>query len=120
MEREIQEKRLAGIILKRVCPELHHLFFTNDSLFFFQGTGENARHLKDLITKYCRNSGQRINEAKSSLTFNRGAEGVKTREIEEVLHISSTNNPGKYLGLPAVCGRLKREALGYLKNENSG
>lgn len=63
---------LKGMVLKRSFPELHHLFFADDLLFFLQGSTENAKHLKGVLNAYCRASGQRINTAKSTLYFNRG------------------------------------------------
>lgn len=53
-EREVKEKRLNGIVLRRECPKLHHFFFADESLIFMQGSVKNARHLKELIMKYCR------------------------------------------------------------------
>lgn len=35
----------------------------------------------------------------------------------EEMHISSSNDLGKYLGLPSMWGRSKKAALGYLKVE---
>lgn len=106
---------MKGIILRMGCLELHHLFFVNDSLFFLQGTVENASRLKEIIMIYCRVSGQRINESKSTLTFNRGVDLNRRRDVKKVLQISSTSESGKYLGLSTVWGRSKKEALGYLK-----
>lgn len=62
--------------------------------------------------KYCRVSGQRINELKSSIIFNSGADPVICKEIEEVLHIINTRDPGKYLGLPTVWGISKKRPSG--------
>lgn len=53
IEKETNKKQLKGIILKRGCPELHHLLFADDSLLLFQGSVENARHLKRIIIRYC-------------------------------------------------------------------
>lgn len=65
---------------------------------------ENARHLKELIMKYCRVSTERINESKSSLIFNNGSNPGRCKAIEDALQITSIRDPGKYLGLPAVWG----------------
>lgn len=111
VEKEVNEKRLKCVILKRGCPKLHHLFFADETFFFMQGTIENVCHLKDLIMRYCRVSGKRINESKSNLIFNSGADPERCREIENALQITSIRDQGKYLGLPAVRGRSKKEAM---------
>lgn len=104
VEKEINEKQLQGIILKRGFPELHHIFFADDSLLFMQGSLENACHIKELIMKYCRISCQRVNESKSILVFNNGADQDRLNGIEDALQIPSTRDPMKYLGLPEVWG----------------
>lgn len=71
IKQETREERLKGIMLIRRFPKLHHLFFTDDSLLFRQGSTVNAKHLKDILDAYCRASGQRINTTKSTLFFNR-------------------------------------------------
>lgn len=70
------------------CPKLHHFFFTDGSLFFIKGTVENARTLKTIIMDYCRASGQQINESKSTLTYNRGANADEISTIMDYLHFA--------------------------------
>lgn len=87
--------------LLRGCPQLHHLFFEDDSLFFIQVTVENARALKAIIMDYCRPSAQNIKTKKSILTFNHGPDGSMVATIVDELNIPDSNNTGKYLGLPS-------------------
>lgn len=50
-----------------------------------------------------------------SIYFNAKADCSICKAVKEELHIRSTSEPGKYLGIPAVWGRSKKEALNYLK-----
>lgn len=81
------------------------------------GSEENARTLKDLIMRYYRVSSQHINESKTTLMFNRDNDLFRSKALEDVLQITSTSEPGKYLDLPTVWERSKKEALGYLKGQ---
>ncbi|ONI21342.1 hypothetical protein PRUPE_2G060500 [Prunus persica] len=51
---------LRGIKLSRGGPELSHLFFADDSLFFLQATPPNCSALKSIIECYCSASGQEV------------------------------------------------------------
>lgn len=50
-----------------------------------EGSTENALMLKDMIFRYCRVSGQCINESKSTIIFNRGVDPNTCKEVEDVL-----------------------------------
>lgn len=91
-----------GIAMRRGYPKLHHIFFTDDSLFFIKRTVENAQTLKSIIMDYCRASGQRINTAKSTLTFNRGTDENIVSAIVEELDIPQSATSAKYLDLPIL------------------
>ncbi|XP_021728369.1 uncharacterized protein LOC110695446 [Chenopodium quinoa] len=49
-----------GICISRGAPSISHLFFTNDSLFFFQVTPEASENLTTLLSDFCSLSGQRL------------------------------------------------------------
>lgn len=103
------------IRLKTRCLEIHHLFFDDDSLFFITGSTEKARNLRGVIEHYCQASGQKVNFSKSSIYFNSTAEDTFKREVTEVFRVQRVSDPGFYLGLPTIWGRLRKEALDYLK-----
>lgn len=67
-----------------------------------EGSTENGRILKDMILRYCRVSVQRVNEVKTNLSLNRDVDSNTCKEVEDVIEIASTNEPGKYLGIPTV------------------
>ncbi|ONI00414.1 hypothetical protein PRUPE_6G087800 [Prunus persica] len=90
---------LRGIKLSRGGPELSHLFFADDSLFFLQATPPNCSALKSIIECYCSASGQEVNFNKSSLYFSPNTD------------TGTRNQFGLILG-----GRSKVEALAYVRD----
>ncbi|OMO87944.1 reverse transcriptase [Corchorus capsularis] len=90
--------------------------FDNDSLFFLKAEPENCRRMAEILSQYCRASGQQVNFQKSSLFFNSNCPDHVKEECGNIFNIQTSGNPGKYLGLPSVWGRSKEEALGFLKD----
>lgn len=68
--------------MKRGCPELHHLFFADNSLYLIQETTPNTWKLKSVIYKSYQASSQRVNAGKSSLYFNVNSNDENMSEFE--------------------------------------
>ncbi|CAL2246362.1 unnamed protein product [Prunus armeniaca] len=68
-----------------------------------------------ILDSYCAASGQLVNLDKSNMFFSPNTPSNIKRSVCSVLNIKEADNPGKYLGLPSVWGRSKKEALGYIK-----
>lgn len=111
----VKEKRIKGLEIAKLCPELSHLFFADDSLFYVFAEEDNCRQLKSIIAEYCKASGQKINCEKSTLYFSPNTGEDMKKRICEILEMKETNDPSKYLGLPSIWGRSKVEALSYIK-----
>ncbi|CAL2272793.1 unnamed protein product [Prunus armeniaca] len=87
----------------------------DDTLFFLKAPTANCRRLDILPKWYCIASGQLINLDKSNIFFSPNVPSELRIEICDVLNIQPAVNLGKYLGLPTVWGRSKKEALSYIK-----
>lgn len=111
------DKSLKGIKLSRYCPILTHLLFADDSLFFILASTDNCKKLIDIINEYCAASGQMVNLSKSTIMFSPNTCPRIRDDICSQFNIPSTDNPGKYLGLPTIWGRSKHEALGFVKEK---
>lgn len=86
--------------MMRTCPEIHHLLFANDSIFFIRETKSNARALKATLEKYSKASRQSINLQKPCIQF-----GATTREetkeiIKATLGIEMVEDAENYMGIP--------------------
>lgn len=61
----LESRSLKGIKLSRRGPQMLHLFFVDDSLFFYKAKKLNCRRLKEILDSLCLALGQAINYEKS-------------------------------------------------------
>ncbi|KAF8376995.1 hypothetical protein HHK36_030367 [Tetracentron sinense] len=74
-----------------------------------------ADNLMKILDRYGKASGQRINHAKSFITFSSQTPRWFRRLLSGALHIRNLTHPGKYLGLPAELGLSKSQSFDSLK-----
>ncbi|GMJ02632.1 hypothetical protein HRI_003932400 [Hibiscus trionum] len=108
---------LQGARINRYAPTITHLLFADDSLVFGEANSRGAQKLKDLLQVYARCSGQVINYGKSGIFFSRNVNGPTRHEICQHLHVQESENPEKYLGLPAIVGKNKNLAFRGIKEK---
>lgn len=113
---ECTSGRLNSIRLCNGNPTLSHLFFADDTLLFIKASSENCSRMTHILDSYCAASSQLVNLDKSNMFFSPNTPSNSKRSVCSVLNIKEADNPGKYLGLPSVWGRSKKEALGYIKD----
>ncbi|KAM1981033.1 hypothetical protein ACFX15_037578 [Malus domestica] len=115
ISRAVQQGYLEGIKLSTSGPMLSHLLFTDDTLIFLVATNQNCRNLSSLLNAYCRASGQQISLQKSVVYFGVNTPAHLSSELCNILDMPKVEDPGKYLGLPSIWGRSKKEALQFIK-----
>ena len=59
--------------------------------------------------------GQKLNREKTTVFFSKATKEERRMEMVEFLGVSEVREYEKYLGLPAVVGRNKKESLNYIK-----
>jgi hypothetical protein len=96
---------------------MNHLLFTDDSLLFFRACHEGAAEVKEVLTKYCDASGQRINMDKSSIFFSKRCPVAIKESVKTELDVHRETLSEKYLGMPSGVGRSKNGAFKYLKDK---
>ncbi|XP_074299610.1 uncharacterized protein LOC141630747 [Silene latifolia] len=107
---QVQETGLIhGLKLCRGVDQLTHLFFADDSVFFFHDKGETATHLMKLIKEYCEVSGQRLNLEKSGIVFSPNTTLARMRKVMRSVKIHKNKGIGKYLGIPAEFQESKQD-----------
>lgn len=104
-----REGALQGIRVARGSPRVNHLLFADDTMMFCESSTECCNSLVQILQKYERVSGQKVNISKSAITFS-----VKTpQEVKDsakvILGIQKEGGVGKYLGLPEHFGRKKKD-----------
>lgn len=99
--------QMEGITVCRGGPKLSHLFFVDNSLIFCKAS----------IVEYEQALGQQLNRAKTSLFFSNNTlrevqEGMKSRFGAQLI-----KQHEKYLGLPSLVGRKKRNTFNDIKEK---
>lgn len=61
--------QLTGLKVARASPPISHLFFADDSLFFYKATPAQSEVVLRVLTQYGNTLGQLINFNKSAITF---------------------------------------------------
>ncbi|XP_074278453.1 uncharacterized protein LOC141602043 [Silene latifolia] len=97
-----------GIQLVREVRPITHLFFADDSIFFFKDKEDTVAHLVHIINDYCNASGQKINVEKSGILFSQNTTLIKAQKIMKAFNIKKNNGIGKYLGIPAEFKESKK------------
>lgn len=96
---------LQGIKFNREGPTLSHIFFSDDSLFFLKARAQNCRVIERILQCYCQASGQLVNFEKSNMFFSLNTPMPLRTQLQAILGVNTTMDPGKYLGLPPMRGR---------------
>ncbi|KAA3467255.1 reverse transcriptase [Gossypium australe] len=102
---------IRGEKVSRRGPEISHLLFADDCIMFGEATEKGARILKDILKEYESCSGQCVNFNKSTIFYSSNTSNAIREEASLVLGVRSFTYPEKYLGLPNVVGRRKKEAF---------
>ncbi|CAH9095576.1 unnamed protein product [Cuscuta europaea] len=110
------DRHLQGIRLARSVPTLTHLLFADDRFLFFRANEVDCTFIKMLDT-YSGGSGQLVNYDKSSVRFNANVAWDDRDYLCSLLGVNEDRGGGKYLGLPSLVGRNKKEIFGYIKEK---
>lgn len=105
----MEDGSLSGVRVSRHSPSVNHLLFVDDTMLFRKSNPASVTALSSILNQYELLSGQRINLLKSTVSFSaRTPPEVKAR-VKQTLGIESEGGIGKYLGLPELFGRRKRD-----------
>jgi len=102
---------LKGIRIARNCYAISHLLFADDLIIFAKTTSSEACIIKSCLQFYCRCSGQKVNEAKSSILFSKNTVVSCINSIKGIIPYKVTSSIAFYLGLPIIIGKSKKEAF---------
>ncbi|XP_021751245.1 uncharacterized protein LOC110716900 [Chenopodium quinoa] len=115
LNKSAREKKLHGTRVCRSAPRTSHLFFADDSLLFARATTQECSIIADIIRVYERASGQKVNLDKTDVAFSRGVPVDRRGEIVSTLGVREVEKHNKYLGLPTIIRRSKKEIFARLK-----
>lgn len=104
-----RDGKLSGIKLGKKSPRLNHLLFADDTMFFCKSDAKDCETLLLILKKYESASGQKINTQKSAITFSAKTKTCVKERVKLQLGIQKEGGLGKYLGLPELFGRKKKD-----------
>ncbi|MCH81674.1 hypothetical protein A2U01_0002465 [Trifolium medium] len=114
---QAQNKQLIhGVKVATSAPEITHLLFADDSLFFYRATKEEATNVRNIILDYQRASGQLVNMQKSEIIFSKMVPNEVKTEVNHILPMTRVDHFSKYLGMPTDIGRSKQQVFNYIKD----
>ena len=109
------EGYIRGVAICRNGPKVSHLFFANDSVLFCNAKEEECQKILDIPSIYVRGSGQKINREKTNTFFSSNTLHEVQVQIQQVFGVPAICHFEKYLGLPALVGRAKKQSFIYIK-----
>lgn len=116
VENAVAHGRIHSIQVTPSAPMVSNLCFPDDTVMYCWASTEEAEEVLKILDKYAQASGQIINMEKSSMCFSSGTSNAKRTEIQNVLRVTEVEKFEKYLGMPAMVGRSKREVFEFLKD----
>lgn len=93
-------KRFTGIRVGKRGPTISHLFFADDSMFFFKASQDSCRAIQTVISRFCAISGQVLNLQKSWVKFSPNTPRECQQAYKDILRMESKTSLGTYLGIP--------------------
>lgn len=108
---------MGGIVVSRGGPKLSHLFFADDSLIFCKASMEECNELQKILQVYKDALGQQLNQAKTSLFFSSNTPREIQEEINNRFGAQVIKQHEKYLGLPSLVGKNKRNTFNDIKDK---
>ena len=110
-----KSEEIRGFTLCRNGPRISHLFFADDTLLFCRASMGDLEVILCILEMHELASVQKLNREKTTVFFSKATKEERRMEMVEFLGVSEVREYEKYLGLPAVVGRNKKESLNYIK-----
>ncbi|KAL0408351.1 UNVERIFIED_CONTAM: hypothetical protein Sradi_1769500 [Sesamum radiatum] len=107
--------QLHGVAISHLVPRISHLFFTDDTLIFYEATREAVNCVKHILNQFEAASGLRINAQKSAMVVSKNVNNNLKKKMAGILGVRLVTKHDKYLGLPTIIGKSKREVFAATK-----
>lgn len=108
---------MEGISVCRRGPSISHLFFADDSIIFYKASMEECDALQRILKVYELASRQQLNSAKTFLFFSPNTKTKIKNEIQARFSAQVIKQHKKYLRLPSLVGKNKRNTFKEIKEK---
>jgi hypothetical protein len=115
IHREIEVGNIHGIKVARGAPQISHLQFADDSLLFARVNTNEAASILNVLDTYQRASEQVVNMEKSEASYSRNVRDIDKQMICNQMKVKTVEHHSRYLGLPVVFGRSKRDIFSLVQ-----
>lgn len=112
IEGSIEEKKWKPVSLSRGVPNLSHICFVDDLILLAEASVAQIRVIRTVLERFCIASGQKVNLEKSKIFFSSNVSHDLGKLISDESGIQSTQELGKYLGMPILQKRINKETFG--------
>ena len=82
--------------------------FANDLILFTEAMKEQSQVIKTCLDRFYWASSQKVNSAKSRIYFSPNTDASVRMDICATLDMLSTDDLGRYLGVPTINGRITK------------
>lgn len=109
------EQKLLGVKIARQAPIINHLLFADDCVIFAQAELRGLGFLKELLKRYEKLAGQRINYEKSEIIGSKNVDEIMLHLYGNFLTMKTVDMFQKYLGMPIMLKKKKGELFKWLE-----
>lgn len=111
-----REKKIHGVAIASGAPSVSHMFFADDSFLFCDASVSDCSALTNIFRRYEEASGQKINRDKSAMCFSPKTSSWIKENCCDVLDMPAVPCHERYLGLPTVVGKDKKNLFRSLSD----
>ena len=110
----ITQRKWRPVPICRGGPRISNLIFADDLVLLAEASVEQACVIKERLNRFCQASGQKISGDKLQVIFSGNMNQDEVDNISEALDIPSTDDLGKYLGVPTLLRRVIKATFQYV------
>lgn len=108
---------IKGVSICRAGPKVSHLFFADDSVLFCRATNQDCNSILDVLHQYEAASSSQINRDKTQLFFSLNTDQPTQESIKTLLGVPASSHYERYLGLPSLVGRGKKQSFSNIREQ---
>ena len=120
IDQEVHNGNWKPVKASRGGPPISNLAFADDLILFTEASVEQAQVMKWCLDRFCAASGSKVNVDKSKIYFSANTHLDIRDAICNNLAMESTDDFGKYLGVPTINGRTSKREYQYLVDRING